>query len=126
MCYLAGDAQSFSDLLEIKDNSHHDFLRRLMKMNIRFGTDQKFFYNQSIKNKHISIKHLERERKKKNKPPIDKPVQIVTYDGFEYKSASEAARQYGVARSALIELCLKQKYRRTVGGFRFEYVEGIV
>jgi group I intron endonuclease len=47
-------------------------------------------------------------------------------DGFEYKSASEAARQYGVARSALIELCLKQKYRRTVGGFRFEYVEGIV
>lgn len=47
-------------------------------------------------------------------------------DGLEYKSASEAARQYGVARSALIELCLKQKYRRTVGVFRFEYVEGSV
>ena len=45
-------------------------------------------------------------------------------DGLEYKSASDAARHYGVARSALIELCLKQKYRRTVGGFRFEYVEG--
>ena len=60
MCYLAGDTQSFSDLLEIDNNSHQDFLRRLMKMNIRFGTDQKFFYNQSVKNKHIAIKHLER------------------------------------------------------------------
>jgi hypothetical protein len=45
-------------------------------------------------------------------------------DGCEYPSASDAARQYGVARSALIEMCLKQKYRRTVGGLRFEYVEG--
>ena len=60
MCYIAGDSKSFSDLLEMNDNSHQDFLRRLMKMNIRFGTDQKFFYNQSVKNKHIAIKHLER------------------------------------------------------------------
>jgi group I intron endonuclease len=45
-------------------------------------------------------------------------------DRLEYKSASEAARHYKVSRSALIELCLKQKYRRTVGGFRFEYIEG--
>jgi len=52
-----------------------------------------------------------------------RPVRCVD-DGREYKSASEAARHYDVARSALIELCLKQKYRRTVGGFRFEYVEG--
>jgi hypothetical protein len=60
MCYLAGDTQSFVDLLEMNDNSHQDFLRRLIRMNIRFGTDQKFFYNQSIKNRHIVIKHLER------------------------------------------------------------------
>ena len=60
MCYLAGDSKSFIDLLEMNDNSHQDFLRRLIKMNIRFGTDQKFFYNQSVKNKHIAIKHLER------------------------------------------------------------------
>ena len=52
-----------------------------------------------------------------------RPVRCLD-DGFEYKSASEAARHYKVSRSALIELCLKQKYRRTVGGFRFEYVEG--
>jgi hypothetical protein len=58
MCYLAGDTQSFVDLLEMNDNSHQDFLRRLIRMNIRFGTDQKFFYNQSIKNIHIIITHL--------------------------------------------------------------------
>lgn len=46
-------------------------------------------------------------------------------DACEYASASEAARYYGVARSALIELCLRQKHRRTVGGRRFEYVEGV-
>jgi len=45
-------------------------------------------------------------------------------DNREYASASEAARHYDVARSALIELCLKQKYRRTVGGLRFKYVDG--
>ena len=60
MCYLAGDPQSFIDILEMNDNTHQDFLIRLMRMNIRFGTDQKFFYNQSIKNKHITIRHLER------------------------------------------------------------------
>lgn len=60
MCYLAGDPQSFLDVLEMNDKTHQDFLRRLIRMNIRFGTDQKFFYNQSIKNKHIPITHLER------------------------------------------------------------------
>ena len=60
MCYLSGDPQSFLDILEMNDNTNQDFLRRLMRMNIRFGTDQKFFYNQSIKNKHITIRHLER------------------------------------------------------------------
>jgi hypothetical protein len=60
MCYLAGDSQSFIGILEMNDNTHQDFLRRLMRMNIRFGTDQNFFYNQSIKNKHIPITHLER------------------------------------------------------------------
>jgi hypothetical protein len=60
MCYLAGDTQSFIDLLEMNGSNHQEFLRSLMKMNIRFGTDQKFFYNQSIKNRHIEIKHLER------------------------------------------------------------------
>ena len=60
MCYLAGDPKSFEEVLEINESNHKDFLRRLMRMNIRFGTDQKFFYNQSLKNKNVIIKHLER------------------------------------------------------------------
>jgi len=60
MCYLAGDPLSFTQLLDLNDTDHKSFLRRLMRMNIRFGTDQKFFYNQSLRKPEISIKHLER------------------------------------------------------------------
>jgi hypothetical protein len=60
MCYLAGDTKSFIDLLELNDLDHKSFLRRLMSMNIRFGTDQKFFYNQTLKNQKYYIKHLSR------------------------------------------------------------------
>jgi hypothetical protein len=59
MCYLAGHSQSFIDLLEIGESNHSDFLRRLMGLNIPQGTDQKFFYNQSLKSPE-RIKHLER------------------------------------------------------------------
>lgn len=40
-----------------------------------------------------------------------------------FLSASAAARHYGVAKSSLIELCLGQRGRKTVGGHRFAYVE---
>jgi len=60
MCYLAGDSKTFIDLLELDDDNHFDFLRRLKSMNIRSGTDQKFFYNQTLKIKKCNIKHLER------------------------------------------------------------------
>jgi hypothetical protein len=60
MCYLAGDPLSFTQLLDMNDTDHKSFLRRLMRMNIRFGTDQKFFYNQSLRKPDIKIKHLER------------------------------------------------------------------
>jgi len=60
MCYLAGDPSSFIGILEMNENTHQEFLRRLIRMNLRSGTDQKFFYNQSLKNKQFSIKHLER------------------------------------------------------------------
>ena len=60
MCYLAGDPQSFVDLLNIIELDHKIFLRRLMHMSMRSGTDQKFFYNQTLRNKTVAIKHLER------------------------------------------------------------------
>ena len=44
-------------------------------------------------------------------------------DGKIYPSASEAARTYGVPKSAVIEMCLGRRYRRSIGGKRFEYVE---
>jgi group I intron endonuclease len=50
-----------------------------------------------------------------------KIICLETGDVFE--SASEAARHHGVAKSAVIELCLKKRNRKTVGGLRFQYVE---
>lgn len=60
MCYLAGDPQSFVELLDLNDTDHKAFLRRLMRMNIRFGTDQKFFYNQTLAKSGYHIRHLSR------------------------------------------------------------------
>lgn len=60
MCYLAGDPQSFIEILDLSDKDHKSFLRRLKSHNIRLGTDQKFFYNQSRLKPGIKIKHLER------------------------------------------------------------------
>jgi hypothetical protein len=44
-------------------------------------------------------------------------------DGKIYQSASEAARIYNVAKSAVIELCLGKNNRKSVGGLKFKYVE---
>lgn len=49
---------------------------------------------------------------------------ICLTDGNVYESASAAARNYNVAKSALIELCLGHRGRKTVGGLQFEYVGG--
>jgi hypothetical protein len=42
-------------------------------------------------------------------------------DGREFSSTAEAAREYNVSRSALIELCNKNPRRKTVGGHVFSY-----
>jgi hypothetical protein len=60
MCYLAGDPNSFINCLQLNDICHKDFLKRLMILNIRFGTDQKFFYNQSKVTTGYSLTHLNR------------------------------------------------------------------
>lgn len=43
-------------------------------------------------------------------------------DGLVYESATAAAKTYGVAKSALIELCLRQRNRKSVGGRQLSYV----
>ena len=87
MCYLAGDPQSFIDLLDLNDADHKEFLRRLMRMNIRFGTDQKFFYNQTISKSKYYIRHLSRgwiEEKYATKR-LDKAIWPKgDYDPYEY------------------------------------------
>lgn len=42
-------------------------------------------------------------------------------DGKCFESASSAARFYGVCKSAVIEICLKKPYRKSIGGYRFAY-----
>lgn len=44
-------------------------------------------------------------------------------DGKIFESASSAARHYGSAKSALIELCLGKNCRKTVNGRRFSYIK---
>jgi hypothetical protein len=49
---------------------------------------------------------------------------VCTDDGKEYSSASEAARIYGVAKSAIIELCNgNHPHRHSIGGRHFRYAE---
>jgi hypothetical protein len=48
---------------------------------------------------------------------------ICLTDGKEFESASAAAAFYGVAKSALIELCLGKHGRKSVGGKVFQYKE---
>ena len=51
-----------------------------------------------------------------------RPV-ICLDDGQRFESASAAARHYGVAKSALIELCLGKNYRQKVSGLKFKYLD---
>lgn len=44
--------------------------------------------------------------------------------GELFDSASAAARKFSIAKSSLIELCLGQKGRKSVGGLKFKYSDG--
>lgn len=44
-------------------------------------------------------------------------------DGVVYPSASAAAQAYGVPKSAVIEMCLGRRFRQSVGGKKFQYVQ---
>lgn len=51
-----------------------------------------------------------------------RPVLCVT-DGRTYPSASAAAFEYKISKSAIIEVCLNKKHRQTANGKKFEYVK---
>jgi hypothetical protein len=44
-------------------------------------------------------------------------------DNQVFLSASDAARNYNIPVSGVIELCLGKRKRKTIGGKRFKYVE---
>jgi len=46
-------------------------------------------------------------------------------DGKQYESASAAAAAYGAPKSAIIELCLGRRNRKTVRGQRFCYIDSV-
>lgn len=48
---------------------------------------------------------------------------ICVDDGMIFESASAAARHYGSAKSAVIELCLGKNFRQKVNGRVFRYLE---
>lgn len=74
-------------------------------------------------------------RRRRNKTRVQNPI-----DGYHYRSrsrrvlcidenkvfdsASEAARFYNLCKSAIIEMCLGQRGRKSVGGKRFMYFVG--
>lgn len=57
-------------------------------------------------------------------PKVSSRPVICVNDGNIFESASAAARNYGSCKSAVIELCCGQKFRKTVNGRRFMYYIG--
>jgi hypothetical protein len=50
---------------------------------------------------------------------------ICLEENKNFCSASEAARYYNISKSAIIELCLGKNNRKSVGGYKFKYVEAL-
>ena len=83
-------------------------------------------HSSETKKRLSEIGHTNKEQflKYQSLGPISSSKAVICLDdGMEFVSASAAARYYGVARSALIELCLGKNSRKSVGGRVFKYKE---
>jgi len=84
------------------------------------------FHSQETKNglREHGLKNVDRFKQFSHLGPkaVSRKV-ICVDDGSVHESASAAALAYKVAKSALIELCLGRRGRKTVGGLRFKYEE---
>lgn len=93
------------------------------------GNSYHLGHKHSEENKEKFRQRAYREKEKWQKeyahlgPKASSKKVICIDDGLIHESASAAARYYKVARSALIELCLGQKGRKTVGKLKFKYLE---
>ncbi len=80
-----------------------------------------------VKKRKINYRQVENGRDslgRKANGPLSRARQVICLDDLEiYPSAVAAALHYDVAKSALIELCLRKNGRITVSGKRFCYLE---
>ena len=85
-------------------------------------------HTQDVVNLLTKLGHKGKDRFKKYAhlgPKASSKKVICLNDFMVFPSASDAARRYNVCRSAIIELCLGKRGRKTVGGFRFAYADGV-
>lgn len=108
----------FSDVCLTEDE------RKLKIIEIELNLAERRKRKNIVKNKNNIVKNgLDRKGRLATGPiNSSKKVICVTY-GKIFPSASAAADYYDVCKSAVIELCLKQNKRKTVGGLVFEYVK---
>lgn len=105
---------------EIDEKDRHNFIREIEKKCAKRRKNVEF--NKS----YIGITDGIDGSGRRASGPIKLSKKVVCLDdGKQYPSASEAARVYNVARSAVIELCLGKNNRKTVGGFKFSYVKDV-
>ncbi len=76
-----------------------------------------------ISNRRRSIKIVEKGNVDNSKYQSRSRKVVCIDDGVEFLSASEAARHYSSAKSAVIEMCLGKNGRKTVNGKRFKYTD---
>lgn len=84
--------------------THTDGVREVLRMHGKRNAEQS--------RRNLEVAHAAWRRKV-----------VCLYDDKEHVSATAAAGYYGVPRSAVIELCLGQRGRKSIRGLSFRYVE---
>jgi len=94
---------------------------KIFEMQIQAAKNRK---KTEVPKSYNSVKNKKDSKGRNATGPLSnsKPVICVT-TGKTFYSASEAAREYKVCKSSLIELCLGKNHRKSVGGLVFKYKE---
>jgi len=76
--------------------------------------------------RQIGLQNKERWAQHSHLGPASSSRRVICLsDSQIFESASSAARNYGVCKSAVIELCLGRRNRKSVGGHVFKYVDQV-
>ena len=126
--YIALNKPTYNSTLGGDGSRGHKSTPKVRETNTRIHSGNKYRFGKTHSNE---VKSVLRENAIKNisifqqyadmgPKKLSKPVLCVD-DGLSFESASAAARHYSLAKSAVIELCLGKRCRKTVGGLRFKY-----